>query len=53
MARQLKQLERRFPADQWSRQTVTTVVEQAVEEARTDEVRRELQEALEEAGAPA
>lgn len=46
-----KVLERRFPDDQASRTAVTAVLEQACQEARTEEVRRALEEALAEAEA--
>lgn len=52
MAR-VKELERRFPEDRQSRERITTVVEHAVQGATTEEVRRELQEALDEAGTQA
>lgn len=53
MTKSVKELGRRFPDDQRSRQMVTIVVQEAFQGARTEEVRRELEEALEEAGAPA
>jgi hypothetical protein len=45
MAR-VSKLGRRFPENPQTWRTVVTMVEHAVEEASTDEVRRELQEAL-------